>query len=81
MVLSTGYAVTKQTWPCPPEGFPGGTSGKEPAGQCRRPQRLGFDPRGWKWQPTPVFLLEESYGQRSLMGYGSLGWKESTRLK
>ena len=22
------------------------------------------------WQPTPVFLLEESHGQRSLVGYG-----------
>ena len=21
------------------------------------------------WQPTPVFLPEESYGQRSLVGY------------
>ena len=25
-------------------GFPGGTSGKEPACQCRRHERLGFDP-------------------------------------
>ena len=25
-------------------GFPGGTSGKEPACQCRRPKRHGFDP-------------------------------------
>ena len=24
-------------------GFPGGASGKEPACQCRRPKRLGFD--------------------------------------
>ena len=47
-------------------GFPGGTSGKEPACQCRRHKRCGFDP--WvgkipwrsKWQPTPVFLLGES---------------------
>ena len=25
-------------------GFPGGTSGKEPASQCRRHKRRGFDP-------------------------------------
>ena len=38
-------------------------------------RRCRFDP--WvgkilwrrKWQPTPVFLLEKSYGQRSLVGY------------
>ena len=47
-------------------GFPGGASGKEPACQCRRPKRLGFDswvgkiPWSRKWQPTPVFLLENS---------------------
>ena len=39
-------------------------------------KRCRFDP--WvrkipwrrKWQPTPVFLPEESHGQRSLAGYG-----------
>ena len=30
-----------------------------------------------KWQPTPVFLPAESHGQRSLVGYGSWGCKES----
>ena len=29
------------------------------------------------WQPTPVFLPGESYGQRSLAGYSSRGHKES----
>ena len=55
--------------------FPGGASGKEPACQCRRHKRCGFNP--WvgkihwrrKWQPTPVFLPGESHGQRSLTGY------------
>ena len=54
------------------QGFPGGTSGKEPACQCRRHKRRGFDPwvgkisqrRGWK--PTPVFLPGKSHGWRSL---------------
>ena len=52
-------------------GFPGGASGKEPAYQCKRQRRRGFNP--WigkipwsrKWQPTPVFLPGESHGQRS----------------
>ena len=45
-------------------GFPGGSSGKEPACQCRRHKRSGFDPwvrkvpRRRAWQPTPVFLPE-----------------------
>ena len=42
--------------------------------QCERP---GFNPwvrkMPWKkkWQPTPVFLLGKSHGQRSLVGYSS----------
>ena len=62
-------------------GFPGSTSGKEPAWQCRRHKRCGFDPWVWKspwrreWQPTPVFLPGESHGQQSLAG--SQGHKES----
>ena len=58
------------------EGFPGGTSCKEPACQCRRHKRLGFDPWvrmfPWRrtWQPTPVLFPGESHGQRSLVGYG-----------
>ena len=33
-------------------------------------------PYSRKWQPTPVFLPEESYGQRSLAGYSPWGYKE-----
>ena len=29
-----------------------------------------------KWQPTPVFLPGEFYGQRSLVGYSPWGCKE-----
>ena len=52
-------------------GFPGGTSGKELACQCRK---CAFDPWvrkiPWRraWQPTPLFLSGESHGQRSLVG-------------
>ena len=30
-----------------------------------------------KWQPTPVFLLGKSHGERSLAGYSPRGRKES----
>ena len=46
--------------------------------QCGRP---GFDPCigkiPWRreWQPTPVFLLGKSHGQRSLVGYNPWGRK------
>ena len=56
-------------------GFPGGTSGKEPACQRRRYERCRFHPWvgkiPWRraWQPTPVFLPGESHGRRSLVGY------------
>ena len=64
-------------------GFPGGASGKEPACQCRRHKRSGFDPWGGKvpwrraWQPTPVFLPGESREQTSLAGYSSQRRTES----
>ena len=56
---------------------------KEPACQCRRQKRCGFNP--WvgkipwrrKWQPTPGFLPGEFHGQRSLTGYSPWGCKES----
>ena len=53
----------------------GGTSGKEPACQCRRCERHRLDPWVQKilwrraWQPTPVFVPGESHGQRKLAGY------------
>ena len=52
-------------------------SDKEPTCQCRRCQRCGFDPWRRKWQPTPVFLLGKSHGQRSLAGYSPWDPKES----
>ena len=57
-------------------------SSKEPALQCRRHRRHGFDPwvgkMPWrsKWQSTPVFLPGKSYGQRSLAGYSPGGRRE-----
>ena len=52
-----------------------GASGKEPAYQCRRQKRHGFNlwvgkiPWGKAWQAAPVFLPGESHGQRILAGY------------
>ena len=51
---------------------------------CRTP---GFDPWvgkiPWRraWQPTPLFLLGKSHGQRSLVGYDPWGCKESDTTK
>ena len=62
---------------------PGGGSSKEPACQCRRHRRCGFDPGVGKilwrraWQPTPVFLPGESHRQRSLVGCSPWGRNES----
>ena len=63
------------------EGFPGGTSGKEPTCQFRRRESLGFDP--WvgkipwrrKCQPTPYACPEKP------MDRGAWGAVESQRLK
>ena len=39
---------------------------------------LGFEKIPWrkKWQPTPVFLLGKSHGQRSLADYDPWGHKQ-----
>ena len=64
-------------------GFPGSSRGKEPACQCRRHKRHGFNPWigkiPWRraWQPTLVFLPGESQGQRNLAGYSPWSRKES----
>ena len=46
---------------------------------CRRPRFYPWVrkiPWPREWLPTPVFLLEESHGQRSLVVYSSKGLKE-----
>ena len=71
-------------------GFPGGSSGKEPACQCRRQRWCEFSPWvekipwGRAWQPTLVFLPGEFHGQRSQAGYSPWvcrvghDWRDST---
>ena len=41
------------------------------------PSLVGMVPLRRKRQPTPVFLLGESHGERSLMGCGPWSLKES----
>ena len=63
-------------------GFPGGASGKEPTCQRGRHKRCGLHPwvgkTPWRraWQPTPLFLLGEPRGQRSLAGDSPWGLTE-----
>ena len=58
------------------------TNKKKPACQCRRHKKCWFYPWvrkiPWRraWQPTAVFLPEESHGQKSLEGYGPLHCSE-----
>ena len=50
-------------------------------------QDTWVQPPGWvdplekEWLPTPVFLLGESHGQRSLAGYSPWGCKESDKTE
>ena len=66
------YCKTHMTH-CPLRDFPGGTSGKVSACQCKRRRRHGFDPWRRKWQANPLFLPGKSHGQRSLAGYSPWG--------
>ena len=74
-----------------PWGFPGGTSSKESACQCRRCKRLGLDlwagkiPWRRKWQPALVFFLGKIPWTEEPGGLQSMGlqrirhdWAEST---
>ena len=45
--------------------------------ETRVPVLGGKIPWRKEWQPTPVFLPEEFYGERSLAGYSPWGHKES----
>ena len=57
-------------------GFPGCSVVENPpanAGDTDSIPGLGRSPWRRNWQPTPVFLPGQSYGQRNLLGYESTG--------
>ena len=61
--------------PVVPRVSSGGTSGKEPACQCRRPKRSGFElwvrktPRGRSGNPLRYSCLENPMDRGTLAGY------------
>ena len=62
-----------------PLGFPGSSDGKESACSAGDPGSIPGLGRSLEkgMQPTPVFLPGEFQRQRSLVGYNSLGHKDS----
>ena len=65
-------------------GFPGGSDGKESVynvGDLGSIRGLGRFPWRREWQSTPVLLLGEFHGQRSLAGYSSWNHQESDTTK
>ena len=68
-------------------GFPNSSSGNESTCNAEVTgnvsSNLGQEEIPWrrKWQPTLVFLLGESQGQRSLAGYSPWGGKESDKTE
>ena len=60
-------------------GFPGGSVDKESAFNAGDPGSIhgsGRSPGEQECPPTPVFLLGEFHGQRSLVGYSPRDLKE-----
>ena len=64
-------------------GFPSGLAIESTCNAGAMGLISGLERFPWRraWQPTPVFLPEESHGQRSLVGYSSWGGKESDTTK
>ena len=61
-------------WKHSTTGFPGGLAGKDSS--CNAGDMGSVPGSRREWQPPPVFLPGESYGQRSLEGYSPCGRKE-----
>ena len=65
-------------WLIYPWGFPGGSDSKQSACNAGSIPESGRKiPWRGAWHPNPVFLPGKSHGQRSLVGYGPWGCKES----
>ena len=66
------------------KGFPGGSDSKESTCNVRDMGSipgLGTSPGGGHGNPLQYSCLENSHGQRSLVGYSSQGHKESDMTK
>ena len=61
--------------------LPGGSDGKESACHAGDSGSIPGLRKFPHWQPTPVFLPGEFYGQRSLTGYSPWGHKELDMIK
>ena len=75
MVISFKYSSVYMS-----VGFPGGTDSKEStcnAGDLGLIPSLGRSPRGGHGNPLQYSCLFNPHGQRSLVGYGPWGHKES----
>ena len=75
---------TTERLPLPPPGglgVPGGSVGKESTCNAGDNPWVGKIPWRRARQPTPVFLLENPHGQRSLADYSPCGCKESNTTK
>ena len=69
LILGTFYVVYRTSW---------WLSGKESVCNAGDASLIpGFHALQRAWHPTPVFLPEESHGQRRLAGYSLWGRKES----
>ena len=80
-LLALGFSPVSQ-WvrETPWWGFPGGSVVKSPpanAGDWNSIPGLGRSPGGGHGNPLQYFCLENSRGQRSLVGYSPRGCKES----
>ena len=71
---------SNQRWSHAQSELPWWLSGKESAYSEGAAGDAGSIPGGG-WQPTPVFLPEESDGERSLAGYSPQGHKESDTIE
>ena len=69
------------------EGFPGSSTVKNLPASAGDAGEVGLIPGSGrssgevKWQPTPVFLPGEFYGQRTLVGYSAWVTKSWTELR
>ena len=80
MLQSMGSQRVGRDWATELNWSKGGSYGKESAHSAGGPRSNPWVRKiPWRreWQPAPVFLPGESYGQRSLEGYSPWGLKES----